>query len=453
MADECALRSKVLETHGYDCVTFDTESLLVLIESNLNLVKPEIDGTLINGQTNQLGKHSIPDKLSFMLRKISCELNCKCLGGDSSLRAMEILKLLANYTWEAKIVIVLASFVVKNDQFSLVVTKSDKSNPLDSDVKKSKLEAIISLMKASVEVTRFIAKFSNLPSNYISNDAEPVVTSFHQIPLAVYWITRVVVVCASHVAEILGQSEITNSYTETWDLHSFETKISSIKTTFNANLALSLKYIDVKKETEYVEKLKLMFDKTAVHVDNQQVLQLIISTRDGSPPLASGPDKTRKIGVEALKEKTVLLFISDLDISFEIFFLKKIYLESREKAELQYEIVWLPIVRDIEQDEEFKQKFEELKLKMSWYTVQQPSLVESAVVRYVKEEWHYSKKPIAVVLDRRGRVANPNAFRMLWTWGNAAYPFNQSHELDMWSRQEWSLKLLVDGIDQTFTKW
>lgn len=43
---------------------------------------------------------------------------------------------------------------------------------------------------------------------------------------------------------------------------------------------------------EYVEKLKLMFDKTSVHLDNQQILQLIISMKDGSLPFEFGPDKT-----------------------------------------------------------------------------------------------------------------------------------------------------------------
>ncbi|KAH6761498.1 hypothetical protein C2S52_018931 [Perilla frutescens var. hirtella] len=284
---------------------------------------------------------------------------------------MEIMKLLSCYTWEAKIAIVLASFVVEYSQYRLVSLLCN-DNPFAKlvgimkhkreDVEEinyvTKFEKIISLVKVSIEVTKFISKFSCLPSKYISNKAEPMVAASSQIPIAVYWITRVVVACASEFTQIfLGQS---------------------------------------------------------------QTLQKFLAR---------------------VKWKTVLLFISDLDISSEIFLLKKIYLESREKAELQYEIVWLPIVRKIEQDEEFKQKFEDLKLKMPC----RGKVLEGGVELLEEAD--------CGGVGSAGKVANPNAFRMLWTWGNAAYPFNQSHELDMWSRQEWSLKFLVDGIDQTFTKW
>lgn len=153
--------------------------------------------------------------------------------------------------------------------------------------------------------------------------------------------------------------------------------------------------------------------------------------------------------MEALKGKTVLLFISDFDISHEIFVLKKIYLDSREKEELQYEIVWLPIMGKMKKDEEF----EGLKVKMPWYTLRDPSLLEPGVVRYATEEWQFSKKPILVALNPQGKVANPKASRMLWIWGNAAYPFTQRHEFELWSRQGWSLTLLVDGIHQTLGKW
>lgn len=159
----------------------------------------------------------------FVVVVVVVQLTCKCSGGDSHTSAIEILKLVSSYTWEAKIVIVLASYVVDYAQFSLVI-KLYKTNSLAkliailkqipeniddiSDVIKSKFETIISLVKLSIEVTKFIAKFSNLPSKYISNDAEPMAVALNQIPIAVYWITRVIVACASQITEILGISEV-----------------------------------------------------------------------------------------------------------------------------------------------------------------------------------------------------------------------------------------------------
>ncbi|KAL1534740.1 hypothetical protein AAHA92_30884 [Salvia divinorum] len=490
VSDEAALRKKILGTHAYDGCVFDTGAVLATVEGILDLVSPGaevvipnvttifhgVDATL-NGSMGHVEKRiarlgsleSVPDALPYLLHKISCVLTCKCSGGDSHASAMEILKLLSTYTWEAKIVIVLASYVVDYAQFSLV-TKLYTTNPLAkliailkqipenfddiSVVIKNKFETIISLVKVSIEVTRLITTFSNLPSKYISNDAEPMVVALSHIPIAVYWITRVIVACASQIIEILGISEVISSYTETWDLPSLEQKMMSIQITFQTQIDLCYTYIEEKKQAEYVQTIRDMFGQTTtVHIDNQIILQIIISVTDGSLPLISGLDGTTMVGVEVLKGKTVLLFISDLNISHdEIFILTQIYQASRKLSELQYEIVWLPIV-DCVEDEEFEIKFAGLRKKMPWYTLRQPGLLEAAVVKYVKEEWHYSKKTIVVALDPNGKVSSPNAYHMLWTWGNAAYPFTQTRELEIWSSQEWSLKLLINDIDQTISKW
>lgn len=134
-------------------------------------------------------------------------MKCKCSEEDHShASTMKILRRLANYTWEAKLVIVLASFVVKSSQFSLVITNLDKSNPLISFVKKSKFEMIIGLVKAAIEMAKCIAEFRKMPSKYMSNDAEPMQDASAQTPFAAYWITRVIIVCASQLTEILGLS-------------------------------------------------------------------------------------------------------------------------------------------------------------------------------------------------------------------------------------------------------
>lgn len=130
---------------------------------------------------------------------------------------MEILELLANYSWEAKIVIIIASYVVEYGHcYSLVadsnplakLVASLKLQRVDDTAIKSKFETIISLVRVSIEVTRFITKFSCFPSKYISSDAEPMVFASNQIPIAVYWMTRVVVACASQHSEILGQAQM-----------------------------------------------------------------------------------------------------------------------------------------------------------------------------------------------------------------------------------------------------
>lgn len=103
--------------------------------------------------------------------------------------------------------------------------------------------------------------------------------------------------------------------------------------------------------------------------------------------------------------------------------------------------------------EESQHKFEQLQGMMPWYTVVHPSIIEPAVVKYVKEVWNFAKKAIIVVLDPQGRVVCPNARYMLWIWGNSAFPFTSEKENALWKTEVWRLEFLVDGIDLVLLDW
>ncbi|KAL0385181.1 UNVERIFIED_CONTAM: protein SIEVE ELEMENT OCCLUSION B [Sesamum radiatum] len=134
---------------------------------------------------------------------------------------MAILELLSSYTWDAKAVLALASFSVNYGQFWLIA-ENFTADPLAkslavlrqlpdilalSDVMKTRMDTINSLVKVSLELTRCIAQIGRLPSKYISHDAEPMAIATSHIPIAVYWTIRSLVVCASHVTDILGMSQ------------------------------------------------------------------------------------------------------------------------------------------------------------------------------------------------------------------------------------------------------
>ena len=142
----------------------------------------------------------------------------------------------------------------------------------------------------------------------------------------------------------------------------------------------------------------------------------------------------------------MLFLISDLDISLEeITVLNELY----QKAE-SYEIVWLPVV-DWFYD---KKKFLELKASMKWYN-DVPAILEPAVIKYIKEVWHFTKNPIAVLLTPEGEVTCPNALPLLWTSGNNAFPITAETEKTLWSEScGWKLDFLVDDlIDPELRKW
>lgn len=150
------------------------------------------------------------------------QLSCKCSGGgDNHSSAVEILNVLSSYSWDAKAVVALASFSVNYGQFWLVANHFT-SEPLakslamlkllpeiidHSNTMKTRFETMNSLVKVLLELTRCIGEFRWLPSKYISDEAEPMVVVASHVPIAVYWILRSLIACASQV-EILGMSQM-----------------------------------------------------------------------------------------------------------------------------------------------------------------------------------------------------------------------------------------------------
>ncbi|KVH98997.1 hypothetical protein Ccrd_022800 [Cynara cardunculus var. scolymus] len=161
-----------------------------------------------------------------------------------------------------------------------------------------------------------------------------------------------------------------------------------------------------------------------------------------------------KVNVDILRKKTVLLLISDLEISHEeILVLTQIYKESRTYPQIQYEVVWVPVVDLMTWNDAHQHKLEQLQSMMTWHMLHHPTLLEPAVVKYIKQVWHFEKKPILVVLDPQGRVTSPNALHMVWIWQNVAYPFTSIKEEALWKEETWKLELLVDSIDRHILRW
>lgn len=160
-----------------------------------------------------------------------------------------------------------------------------------------------------------------------------------------------------------------------------------------------------------------------------------------------------------LRRKHVLLLLSDLDIApEELFILHHMYAESKaqpSRPESNYEVVWIPVVdkRVTTWTEEKQMKFEQVQASMPWYSVAHPSMIDPAVIRYIKEIWGFNKKPQLVVLDPQGKETNNNAYHMLWIWGSLAFPFTKAREEALWREQTWNIELLADSIDQNIFTW
>ncbi|KAK9072375.1 hypothetical protein SSX86_008809 [Deinandra increscens subsp. villosa] len=512
-SDDGAMMKQVLATHSPDGRDVELDPILKVIEETLHHAIPENLDSVINGTHNgdvdalvgqekaafsRFEEDEFPDGLAHVIHKISCEFSCKCSGGaDAHASTMAILNILSSYSWDAKVVISLGAFAVNFGEFWLVA-QLFATNPLAKSVAllkqlpniiehyksiKPRFDAVNNLIKAMLGVTKCIIAFKNLPYQYLQDDTPPKSTALSHIPTAAYWSIKSMVACSSQLTSLLGMNfEYISATSEAWELSSLAHKVNNIHEHLKGLLLLCLQNIgqlnlflcslffndpqttkkelifmhyviaEEKQHDEYFLMLVRLFDVS--HLDNLKILKALFRDKDDIHPLLDGTSKTR-VNVDVLRKKTVLLLISDLDISHEeILVLTQIYKESRIQQDLHYEVVWVPVVDNMMTwNDSHQHKLEQLQSMMTWYMLHHPVLLEKAVIKYIKQVWHFEKKPILVVLDPQGRVTSPNALHMVWIWRNVAYPFTSAKEDALWKEESWTLELLVDNIDQYILRW
>ncbi|KAK1554188.1 hypothetical protein Q3G72_009020 [Acer saccharum] len=464
--DDQGMLKQVLASHAHVGRKFALKPLLHIIEDILKRSAPGIPGfdqgskhaqsDVWDDKALQSGLFDSIDRLSFTINKVSCEISCKCSGGgDAHATTLGIFNNLAIYAWDAKVVLAMAAFVLNYGEFWLV-SQHYTTNPLAkpvallkqltdilqrTDTLKSKFEALSNLIKAMLDLAKLIVEFEEFQSKYIRPDEIPTA----HIPTAVYWTIRSIVYCST---QIMGGSvgkghEYTVSTAESSELTDLKNRLDHC-----------YKIIDVKRLNErYQAFVRLM---ETPDNDNIKVLSAFIYDKHDQTPLFDGATM-QKESLEVLRRKNVLLLISDLDISEdELYILKYMYQESRQdpaRPIYQYKVVWMPFVDMTQWTEEKQKQFESLQRMMPWYSIDQPSMVDSDVIRYVKESCHFKKKPIVVVLDLEGKVVNTNAYHMMWIWGSLAFPFTSIKEEVLWGEESWRLELLTNTVDSAIPVW
>ncbi|KAI4336247.1 hypothetical protein L6164_014795 [Bauhinia variegata] len=440
-SDDTAMTKQVLATHAPDGRDIVVNPIIQLVDEILiHAIAPDVD------------------------------LSCKCSGSvDEHATTMVILNTLSRYKWHAKMVFTLAAFAVKFGEFWLVAQQSSGTANINKLAKsvallkqlpdlvessaflKPQLDALNLLVKAALDVTKSIVEFKSLPSQYISEDTPPMSVASAHIPIAAYWTIRSVVALSSQITSLIGlRNEYVLSTPEEWELSSLAYKVSSVHKHLKTQLAICYKYMDDKKYVEDYEFLKECFQ--IAYVDNQKILSILFRTTTDPLPLV---DASRtKVGVELLRKKHVLLLISDLDISQEeIVILDNLYQDAKMRTDVQYEMVWIPIVNRSNWNDINQEKFGSLQSMMPWYSVHHPLDIDHSVIKYIREDWNFSKRTIIVALDPQARVCSTNALHMLWIWGNWAFPFTSDKEESLWKAEIWSLELIVDGIDANLLEW
>ncbi|KAI7996509.1 Protein SIEVE ELEMENT OCCLUSION B [Camellia lanceoleosa] len=459
-----AMMKQIQATHAPDGCEVDVKALIHVIEDIMHCSTLPIPGlglppvstsqvqldasedlTVQNDFTNML------ELLAYPIDRISCEIAWNCLGGsDAHTTTLAVFNTLSSYSWEAKVVITFAAFAVNYGEFWLVA-QLYPSNPLaksvallkqlpdmleHADSLKPKFEALINLIKAMLDVTKCIM----------------VTAKSHT---AIYWTIRSIVACVSQIKNFIGMGhKYIASTTEAWELSSLPHMVNNIYSHLQKQLALCYQHIDEKRYIEAFQMLVSVIE--TAHIDNKKTVKSLIYAKDDQLTLVDGSNKKR-VSIDVLSRKYVLLIISDLDVFHEEhFILDQMYTESRQnrtRPESQYEVVWFPVLdRTIPWNDAKQQKFKAIQASMPWFSLYHP-LVDPAVIKYIKEYWHFKKKPLLVVLDQHGKLVNRNAIHMMWIWESMAFPFTSLKEEALWKETTWSIELLADSIDQSIVNW
>ncbi|KAL9438513.1 hypothetical protein AB3S75_024226 [Citrus x aurantiifolia] len=473
--DSAKMMKQVLANHAPDGHEVDVRPILSIIEDifrRATATPSKIDGVPNGTQEHMDALHDnkspaafsgTPEPLSDIIHKICCEISCKCSGGGDALATtMALFNTLSSYSWDTKMVLSLAAFAVNYGEFWLVAqlcTENSLANsvavlkqlpeiPAGYDGLKPQLDELNNLIGAMLDLTNCIVEFKQLPSQYISNDGQAM--SMDQAHYqAAYWTFRSIVACNSRILSLRGlRHEYTTSTTDELELSTLAHKVSNIHVYENLKKQIDFwrQQIDKIRQIEEYNNLVRLLEKN--NQDNIKILRALIYAED----LVDGETRTT-VQIDVLKKKHVLLLISSLDnlSQEEILVLRKMYKDL--KASKECRIVWLPIVDRSIDWQQTLYKFESLQKRMPWYTIQDPATIQPAVIKYIKEEWKYSKKAILVSVDQQGRILNQNAFHTLWIWGISAFPFTAETEEALWKEKSWTLELLVGGIDATILQW
>ncbi|KAJ3683318.1 hypothetical protein LUZ60_013545 [Juncus effusus] len=467
-SDDSMVMKQITGTHLPDGRDIDVKPLLRVVEDILHRATPTVIVTPpthmehLEDRVNQGEAIGMLEALAYTIHKISCEITCKCSGSGSDAHAttMVLLNQLSCYDWDAKVVLAMAAFAVSYGEFWLTA-QLYTINPLaksvallkqlpdiieHTEILKPRFDAVNHLIKAMLDVTRCVIEFKQLSDEFTGTDWQEMSTAQAHIPTAVYWTIRSIVACSSQIIGLIGLGhEYISSTTEAWELSSLAHKLNNIHGHLKKELDQCRHHIEEKQHLEAFQALVRLFD--TIHIDNIKILRALFYSKD-EHPLIDGSTKKR-VSVEVLRRKIVMLFVSDLDISNEeLFVLIQIYNDTHGGNERRYEVVWLPIMDRHQPWGPAKEEgYNRLASNMPWHYMHNPTMIDHAVVRYVRQAWHFDKKPMLVVLDPQGKMVCPNALHMMWIWGSLAFPFTSAREEALWKDETWRLELLVDEID------
>ncbi|XP_030441406.2 protein SIEVE ELEMENT OCCLUSION B-like [Syzygium oleosum] len=392
-----------------------------IVNQAMDFANDVADNTRAKGNRGQSISLTIPVALSSIINKLYDKIRA-LQTNDVEQTMKSLLDELSSFSWDAKAVLTLLAlsiFYVENWRHAQIQA---------SDILLCEMARLRGLQTGTSSITRRIKVFVNLIEeilNFIncvvefmsySKDSGEMSVSI-DISANFYYIIVSVLGCSVLFRSMISES---NEFLEQ-HLSALLEQVKKISESFKKQV----QDFEQKEEEHLYEKVEEVSNSCT---DIVELMAALFCTKNDSLTVYQCSERTT---VEELKNKSVMLLISDLNLlNDDLATLTGIYHANNFKSN-NYEIMWVPIV---EAHNEAKQKqFLDMRSRMEWYTC--TSMVSKTAAKFIQKKWQFRQQTKVVVLNQQGKVVNMDAMTTIHLWGWKAFPFTESKGCELWNTQ------------------
>ncbi|XP_031100843.1 protein SIEVE ELEMENT OCCLUSION B-like [Ipomoea triloba] len=346
-------------------------------------------------------------ELPYQLKRFSFEISLMC-ANNVNLHSMVIyfLRMLSTFSWERKLLIMVAAFSLNFGEFSLVQCHNKGLSGKLAILKGHESQVLPT-------ITHFIKSILHLTEHIVELAQSSSHNSSTIISIGCYWIVTSILTYGSYFTSRL------------MSMHSGcfiggETQLSSLTVKIKDVISDCRPILEKKREVDSYNALcHAFFDENPIPSTSStlDVLNLVFNAKKGvKQKLIYDGHRNQMVELSLLKNKSLLMLISSsLDIDKCLIFLLEII---QQKAQLR--VLWIPIldspifwgIKYMEKQYRSLVNNTELLLVEN---VQKS--VSPGFVRFVKDKFfptfQIGGEPIIVSLDQNGRMVHRNAMHMV----------------------------------------
>ncbi|KAK6645926.1 hypothetical protein PHAVU_L002259 [Phaseolus vulgaris] len=353
---------------------------------------------------------------------------------------MWILQHLKCYSWDAKALITIAALSLEYGSF-VHLSQFQPNDVLGNSLKQlnqvqsRNVSAVAELVTYTVTVFEQIKEWARYAADgYDPEDVPDLTEAFQAILVVVYWTIAATV---ASTGNLVGVSS--------YKLSEYRFRLSAAVDKLTTHLGNCS--VQIGNVRDYVI-IRNIFDRPKDIVDLLKAL--IYSQQKGpeNPKIFQGSNLVTK-GIEVLRLKHVLLFISGLDsVEDEISLLNSMYdrlqedpKEAKGFKKEDFKILWIPIVE--EWSEGSREQFKALKSGIKFYVVEYFYELPGLKIIKDRERLNFESQPIAPLLSPKGTIMNENALDVIFEWGIEAFPFRKTDGEELTLKWKWLWDLIL----------